>query len=232
MERELGMPIAAAFERDGEEAFRAREAEIVGALLEEADGGAIALGGGSVLSARVRDALRRHTVIWLQVDAGEAWRRIAHTNRPLATSAEDVEQLLAVRRPLYEELAGAVIPPGDRGIVGRALPSVRKARRAAAGNAAALGDQRLRRVPGLRRPRPARRHRRVVAAAGSPLLRHRLGCGRPLRRPDRVARGASRSRSGRGLEDDGRGRACPARAGPRRDDARGPRGRPRRRRRR
>ncbi len=126
MERELGMPIAAAFEREGEEAFRVREAEVVGALLEEADGGAIALGGGSVLSTRVRDALRRHTVVWLQVDAGEAWRRIAHTSRPLATSIEDVERLLAVRLPLYEELADAVIPPGDRGIAARALPSVRK----------------------------------------------------------------------------------------------------------
>jgi shikimate kinase/3-dehydroquinate synthase len=126
MERELGAPIAAAFERDGEEVFRAREAEVVGALLEEADGGAIALGGGSVLSARVRDALRRHTVVWLQVDAGEAWRRIAHTSRPLATSVEDVERLLAVRLPLYEELADAVIPPGDRGIVARALPSIRE----------------------------------------------------------------------------------------------------------
>jgi shikimate kinase/3-dehydroquinate synthase len=126
MERELGMPIASAFERDGEEAFRAREEEVVGALLEEADGGAIALGGGSILSARVRDALRRHTVVWLQVDAGEAWRRIAHTNRPLATGIEDVERLLAVRLPLYEELADAVIPPGDRGIVARALPSIRQ----------------------------------------------------------------------------------------------------------
>jgi shikimate kinase/3-dehydroquinate synthase len=126
MERELGMPIASAFERDGEEAFRAREEEVVGALLEKADGGAIALGGGSVLSARVRDALRRHTVVWLQVDAGEAWRRIAHTNRPLATGIEDVERLLAVRLPLYEELADAVIPPGDRGIVARALPSIQQ----------------------------------------------------------------------------------------------------------
>ena len=38
MEAELGMPIAAAFERHGEEGFRAREAEVVGGLLEEADG--------------------------------------------------------------------------------------------------------------------------------------------------------------------------------------------------
>jgi shikimate kinase / 3-dehydroquinate synthase len=125
MKRELGMPIAAAFERDGEEAFRAREAEVVGSLLEEADGGAIALGGGSVLSERIREALGRHIVVWLQVDAGEAWRRIARSDRPLARSAEDVASLLAVRLPLYEELADAVIPPGDRKMVGRALPSIR-----------------------------------------------------------------------------------------------------------
>jgi shikimate kinase/3-dehydroquinate synthase len=124
MEAEFGMPIAAAFERHGEEGFRAREAKVVGGLLERADGGAIALGGGSVLSERIRAALDRHVVVWLQVDARESWRRIAHSDRPLATSAEDVERLLAVREPLYEELADAVIPVGDRSIVERALPSI------------------------------------------------------------------------------------------------------------
>ncbi len=69
MEKAFGKPITAAFEEDGEAAFRAREAEVVGSLLEEADGGAIALGGGSVLSERVREALGRHVVVWLQVDA-------------------------------------------------------------------------------------------------------------------------------------------------------------------
>jgi shikimate kinase/3-dehydroquinate synthase len=120
----FGMPIAEAFERHGEEGFRQREAEVVGSLLERADGGAIALGGGSILSQRIRAALSRHTVVWLQVDAAEAWRRIAHSKRPLATSAEDVAELLAERLPLYEELADAVIPVGDREIVARALPSV------------------------------------------------------------------------------------------------------------
>jgi shikimate kinase/3-dehydroquinate synthase len=124
IERELGMPIAAAFERLGEEGFRAREAEVVGALLEGADGGAIALGGGSVLSERIRAALGRHVVVWLQVDAKESWRRIAHSDRPLATSAEDVARLMAAREPLYEELAEAVVPVGDRQIVRRALPSI------------------------------------------------------------------------------------------------------------
>ena len=125
MERELGMPIARAFERIGETGFREREAEVVGSLLEEADGGAIALGGGSVLLERVRAALGRHTVVWLQVDPAEAWRRIAHSDRPLATSEDDVRRLLAERLPLYEELADAVVPMSDRDVVERALPAVR-----------------------------------------------------------------------------------------------------------
>ena len=125
MERELGMPIAAAFERDGEEAFRAREAEVVSGLLDRADGGAIALGGGSVLSERIREALGRHIVVWLQIDPDEAWRRIEGTGRPLARSAEDVAELLSTRLPLYEELADAILPQGDPGLVARALPSIR-----------------------------------------------------------------------------------------------------------
>lgn len=124
MERELGMPITEAFERLGEEGFRAREAEVVGMLLEDADGGAIALGGGSILSERVRDALGRHTVAWLQIDAKEAWRRIEGSDRPLARSAADVTELLDVRLPLYEQLADAVVPQGGRGQVARALPSI------------------------------------------------------------------------------------------------------------
>jgi shikimate kinase/3-dehydroquinate synthase len=127
MEASFGSTIPEAFETHGEEGFRAREAEVVGSLLEDADdGGAIALGGGSVLSPRIRAALARHTVVWLQVDASEAWRRIAHSDRPLASSAEDVARLLDVRLPIYEELADAVVPMGDRNIVRRALPMLRE----------------------------------------------------------------------------------------------------------
>jgi shikimate kinase/3-dehydroquinate synthase len=125
MEREFGMPIAEAFERHGEEGFRAREAEVVGELLDRAEGGSIALGGGSVLSERVREALSRHVVVWLQIDAEEAWRRIEGSDRPLARSAEDVAKLLEVRLPLYERLADAIVPQGDRGLIERALPAVR-----------------------------------------------------------------------------------------------------------
>ena len=89
----FGIPIAEAFERHGEEAFRERESEVVGSLLEGIDGGAVALGGGSILSERIRTALERHVVVWLQVDAAEAWRRIAHSTRPLATSASRMSVL-------------------------------------------------------------------------------------------------------------------------------------------
>jgi shikimate kinase / 3-dehydroquinate synthase len=124
MEAELGKPIRAAFEEEGEEAFRAREEEVVGALLESADGGAIALGGGSILSERVRNALDRHIVVLLEIDAATAWQRIEGTERPLATSEEEVARLLAERAPFYEELADAVVPVADREVVARALPSI------------------------------------------------------------------------------------------------------------
>jgi shikimate kinase/3-dehydroquinate synthase len=124
MEKAFGKSISAAFKEDGEAAFRAREAEVVGSLLDEADGGAIALGGGSVLSERVREALGRHLVVWLQVDAREAWRRIARSDRPLADSAEGVAKLMDERLPYYDSLADAILPPGDRGLVARAMPSL------------------------------------------------------------------------------------------------------------
>ncbi len=124
LEESFGKPIAEVFAEEGEEAFRAREAEIAGALLEEADGGAIALGGGSVLSERVCEALARHVVVWLQVDAREAWRRIAQSDRPLAGNVNEVDRLLGERLPRYESLADAIVPAGDRGLIERAMPSL------------------------------------------------------------------------------------------------------------
>ncbi|HET7052482.1 MAG TPA: bifunctional shikimate kinase/3-dehydroquinate synthase [Solirubrobacterales bacterium] len=129
MEDALGKPIARAFEEDGEEAFRAREAEVVGSLLEQADGGAIALGGGSVLSDRIRAALDRHVVVWIEIDGPTAWERIAGSGRPLATGLEDVNRLLAEREPLYEDLADAVIPMMGREEVMEALGCLRHLRR-------------------------------------------------------------------------------------------------------
>ncbi len=124
IEERAGTSIAEFFAEHGEEAFRALEAEVVVAALESADGGAIALGGGSVLADPVREALGRQVVVWLQVDATSAWQRIAHSERPLASSREGVEDLLVERTPLYESLADAIVPAGDRGLLARAMPSL------------------------------------------------------------------------------------------------------------
>jgi len=124
IEERAGATIPELFKESGEEAFRALEAEVVTAVLESADGGAISLGGGSVLSAAVRGALERHVVVWLQVDVEQAWQRVARGNRPLAADRQGFERLAAERLPLYEALADAIVPDGDRGIVARALPSL------------------------------------------------------------------------------------------------------------
>jgi shikimate kinase len=52
LEAELGETIEAFFEREGEAAFREREEEVVLRLLARADGGVVALGGGSLGAGR------------------------------------------------------------------------------------------------------------------------------------------------------------------------------------
>jgi shikimate kinase / 3-dehydroquinate synthase len=124
IERELGEPIAAFFEREGEAAFREQEARVIVPLLERADGQAIALGGGSVLNAAVREAMARHLVVWLQIEAEEAWGRAAGTDRPLARDHDKFVALMPEREPLYESLADAVVPSGDRERLDQAFPSI------------------------------------------------------------------------------------------------------------
>ena len=121
IERELASSIAEFFAAHGEAEFRRREEEFVGELLERADGGAIALGGGAPGSERVRAALARHICVWLEVDAETAWER-AGDSRPLARDRARFDELLAEREPLYEGLADAVLPAGDRALAERALP--------------------------------------------------------------------------------------------------------------
>jgi shikimate kinase / 3-dehydroquinate synthase len=133
LERRLGEEIGSFFDREGEAAFRAREEETVCELLERPDVRVIALGGGAVQSERVRDALAPHTVVHLEVDAADAWRRASGKGRPLARDPARFEQLQRDRGPLYEAVADAVIPPADRDALRRALPHLRELGRAPAG---------------------------------------------------------------------------------------------------
>jgi shikimate kinase/3-dehydroquinate synthase len=135
LEERFGHPVAREFELSGEEAFRAAEEQFVCELLQDAGAGSvIALGGGSVLSERVRRALEPHLVVLLDVEAECAWGRVrgasggapeSVTERPLARDREAFLALHAERRPLYDELADAHLPMIDRGTAARALDALR-----------------------------------------------------------------------------------------------------------
>jgi shikimate kinase/3-dehydroquinate synthase len=136
LEARLGEPIESYFDREGETAFRAREEELVLELLDRSGGGVVALGGGAPGSERVREALAAHTVVHLEVEADEAWRRASGKGRPLARERGRFDQLHGDRSALYESIADATLPAGDRDTARDALPALlalNEARTAAGG---------------------------------------------------------------------------------------------------
>jgi shikimate kinase/3-dehydroquinate synthase len=118
LEERLGHSIAEEFERGGEGAFRAMEEELVCELLADAGRAGrqavLSLGGGSVLSTRVQEALKPHLTVLLEVDVEVAWKRTGGARRPLARDLDAFVALYAERRPLYEELADALLPADSR----------------------------------------------------------------------------------------------------------------------
>ena len=124
LERRLGEPIEAFFDREGEDAFRSREEELVLEMLDGRRAPVIALGGGALQSERVREALAPHTVVHLEVRPEDAWRRASGKGRPLAREPARFEQLQRDRNPLYDAVADAVLPPADRDCLRRALPAL------------------------------------------------------------------------------------------------------------
>ncbi len=138
LEEQLGHSVAEEFRANGEASFRAVEEQLVCRLLAGAGAGSvIALGGGSVLSERVRAALEPHLTVLLDIDAQAAWRRAGASSgrekRPLASDREAFEQLHAGRLSLYETLADAILPALTPRVGVRALPALGGLSRAPAG---------------------------------------------------------------------------------------------------
>ena len=125
IEQRAGRSIAAIFADDGEPAFRALEEQVTAELLQRP--GVLSLGGGAVLSAATRVALRGHRVVWLQVSAATAVSRVGlNEARPLLLGnvRGRLIRLLAERTPLYAEVATERVetdslPPED--VVARLL---------------------------------------------------------------------------------------------------------------
>jgi shikimate kinase/3-dehydroquinate synthase len=121
LEERFGHSVAREFELSGEDEFRAAEDELVCRLLSESPpDSVIALGGGSVLSERVREELAEHVTVMLDVDPDTAWERVQGSSegdrRPLARDSEAFRALHAQRGGLYEDLADAFITKPSAGI--------------------------------------------------------------------------------------------------------------------
>ncbi len=110
IERRAGKPVGEIFAADGEAAFRACEEEVTLELLSGRPEVVLSLGGGAIGSPKVREALSRRLVIWLDVDLDTAWARVQGSGRPLARDREVFSRLHAEREPVYAELAEVVVP--------------------------------------------------------------------------------------------------------------------------
>ncbi len=110
LERRERRSIAQIFAQDGEGAFRAAEERLILELLDAHQVRVLALGGGALQSARVREALADHLVVWIDVDVDTAWERCRGTARPLAADRGRFAELHAAREPVYAAAADVIVP--------------------------------------------------------------------------------------------------------------------------
>ncbi|WP_200261586.1 shikimate kinase [Streptomyces sp. HSG2] len=111
-----GRSISEIFVEEGEPAFRALEKRAVRTALDEHKG-VLALGGGAVLDQETRESLARQRVVYLSMGVEEAVRRTGlNVARPLlaVNPRKQWRELMEARRPLYEEVATAVVPTDGR----------------------------------------------------------------------------------------------------------------------
>jgi shikimate kinase len=105
-----GKSISEIFTDDGEPTFRALEEQITAELLPLP--GVLSLGGGAVLSATTRAALRDHRVVWLKVGLAQSVKRVGlDTARPLLLGnvRGQLRKLLDERAALYREVGNEVV---------------------------------------------------------------------------------------------------------------------------
>jgi shikimate kinase / 3-dehydroquinate synthase len=102
-------PIPQIFAAHGEPAFRRLESEELARALALPAPTVVALGGGAPVAAGNRRLLASHDafVVWVDVDAREAWERTRGGGRPLAADHDAFHRLYEERRPLYAEAAQA-----------------------------------------------------------------------------------------------------------------------------
>lgn len=116
LEARFGRSIRAIFAEEGVESFRAKESAVLAELCNLTNH-VIATGGGVVMRPENRELLRQTgMVVWLTADPRTLWDRLqadASTaeRRPDLTCGglAEVEQVLAIRQPLYAACAHQTI---------------------------------------------------------------------------------------------------------------------------
>ncbi len=113
IEVRTGVDIPLIFELEGEAGFRKRERQAID-LLTKRQGIVLATGGGAVLNAENRKNLAsRGHVIYLHTSVDQQLKRTARDrNRPLLQTEnprQKLEELMAIRDPLYREIADHVV---------------------------------------------------------------------------------------------------------------------------
>jgi len=113
IEIRTGVDIPLIFELEGESGFRKRERKVINELTAK-PGIMLATGGGAVMDELNRQHLAaRGRVIYLHTSVEQQLQRTAHDrNRPLLQTAnpkQKLQELMAVRDPLYREIADWVI---------------------------------------------------------------------------------------------------------------------------
>jgi shikimate kinase len=116
IEQTAGKPIPEIFIDEGEPYFRDLERAAVRAALDGHDG-VLSLGGGAVMDDGTRALLAGLPVVFLDVGLHDAVRRVGlDAPRPLlaVNPRQRWRELMDVRRPLYTEVARAVVTTDDR----------------------------------------------------------------------------------------------------------------------
>jgi shikimate kinase len=111
-----GKPVPDIFFTEGEAAFRALERAAVAAALSEHTG-VLALGGGAVEDEHTRMLLVGQVVVHLTVSLHDATRRVGWgPGRPMLdlNPRARLAELMARRRPLYDEVAAFTVDTADR----------------------------------------------------------------------------------------------------------------------
>lgn len=107
IEEQENMSIASIFIEKSESYFRSVEKSVVLKLLSS-EKGVVSLGGGSVLDAEIRQALRAVPVVWLQIALADAVERVGlNQSRPLLLGnvRGNMKTLLTERNHVYENVA-------------------------------------------------------------------------------------------------------------------------------